>query len=124
VEVLLVDTVGELAALYAAVDVAFVGGSLVPVGGHNLVEPAALGVPVLMGPHQSNAREVAELLVREGAAATVANAAQLAARLEELLGDPVLRRQFAANAARAVAQNRGSLERLIDLIESRLAATP
>jgi len=94
------------------------------VGGHNLLEPAALGVPVLMGPYQSNAREVAELLVREGAAATVSDAAELAARLGELFEDPARRRQIGANAERAVAQNRGSLERLLGLIESRLAAAP
>ena len=67
-QVLLVDTVGELAALYAAADVAFVGGSLVPVGGHNLLEPAALGVPVITGPYQSSGKQIARLLLRQGAA--------------------------------------------------------
>jgi 3-deoxy-D-manno-octulosonic-acid transferase len=121
VPVLLVDTVGELAALYAAVDLAFVGGSLVPVGGHNLLEPAVLGVPVLMGPHQSNAREVAALLLREDGAVTVADAAELAGRLQALFADPQRRRQLGDNAARAVAANRGSLGRLLELIEARLA---
>ena len=121
VQVLLVDTVGELAALYAAVDVAFVGGSLVPVGGHNLLEPAVLGVPVLMGPHQSNAPEVAALLLRAGGAVTVADASELTGRLQELFADPERRRQLGDQAARVVAANRGSLGRLRELIEARLA---
>ena len=62
-QVVLVDTVGELAALYASADVAFVGGSLVPIGGHNLLEPAALGLPVLTGPHHSNGKDIARLLL-------------------------------------------------------------
>ena len=70
-QVLLVDTVGELAALYAAADVAFVGGSLVPVGGHNLLEPAALGVPVITGPYNANSKEIARLLVETGGAVEV-----------------------------------------------------
>ena len=64
----LVDTVGELAALYAAADVAFVGGSLVPIGGHNLLEPAALGLPVLTGPSYFNGKDIAHLLLTRGAA--------------------------------------------------------
>jgi 3-deoxy-D-manno-octulosonic-acid transferase len=122
VPVLLVDTVGELASLYAAVDVAFVGGSLVPVGGHNLLEPAALGVPVIAGPYQENAREVAELLLRERALVQVTDAAQLAAQLESLFADPQRRRQMGASAQRVVAHNRGSVKRLLALIESRWVA--
>src|SRR5690606_7097343 len=72
-EVLLVDTLGELLDFYAAADVAFVGGSLVPIGGHNLLEPAALGVPVLTGPHNFNGQDVARLLVSQGAAEIVAD---------------------------------------------------
>ena len=115
VPVLLVDTVGELAALYAAVDVAFVGGSLVPVGGHNLLEPAALGIPVVTGPHQANAREVAQLLVREKAVVQVADAAGLAAQLEALFADPALRRRLGARTRRTWWSicNRGSLERAV-----------
>lgn len=124
VPVLLVDTVGELAALYAAVDVAFVGGSLVPVGGHNLLEPAALGVPVITGPYQSNAREVAELLMREQAVVQVADTAALAAELVALFGEPPLRRRLGEAAQRVVARNRGSLIRLLDLIERLSAVRP
>ena len=66
-QVLLLDTMGELTAFYAASDVAFVGGSLVPVGGHNLLEPAALGVPVITGPHTQNGPEIARLLIEAAA---------------------------------------------------------
>ena len=74
VRVVLVDSVGVLAALYAAADAAFVGGSLVPIGGHNLLEPAALGVPVLTGPFTANGREIAQMLLTQGAALQVADA--------------------------------------------------
>ncbi len=85
--VLLVDTIGELAALYASADVAFVGGSLVPIGGHNLLEPAALGLPVLTGPSYFNSKEIAQLLLARGAALRGARCAQeLAAALQRLLG--------------------------------------
>jgi 3-deoxy-D-manno-octulosonic-acid transferase len=117
----LVDTVGELASLYASVDVAFVGGSLVPVGGHNLLEPAALGVPVITGPYQSNAQEIADWLLGEGAALQVADAAGLAAALEDLLTHPELRRRIGAKGLHVVAVNRGSLDRLLEIIEPLLA---
>jgi 3-deoxy-D-manno-octulosonic-acid transferase len=81
-QVLLLDTLGELAEFYAAGDVAFVGGSLVAVGGHNLLEPAALGVPVLSGPQQFNSPELARVLGEQGALTIVHDAAELAAALE------------------------------------------
>jgi len=121
-QVLLVDTVGELTTLYAAVDLAFVGGSLVPVGGHNLLEPAALGVPVITGPHQSNARQVAELLLREDALVEVADSGELGRQLAALFADPTRRLGLAARAEHVVAMNRGSLGRLLELSESLLAA--
>ena len=119
-QVVLVDTVGELAALYAAADVAFVGGSLVPIGGHNLLEPAALGLPVLTGPHYSNSKDIAELLILEGAARQVNDAPELAAALAQLLADPVERRRIGAIGQRIVESNRGAAARLLDLIEPLL----
>jgi 3-deoxy-D-manno-octulosonic-acid transferase len=115
--VLLVDTVGELAALYAAVDVAFVGGSLVPVGGHNLLEPAALAVPVITGPFQANGQEIAQLLLREDGAIQVADGRELAEALRQLIGDPARREEVGANARRVVDENRGSALRVLELIE-------
>ena len=115
-QVLLVDTVGELASLYAAVDVAFVGGSLVPVGGHNLLEPAALGIPIVTGPFQDNAREVASLLLREGAALQVSAAADLAATLRDLLTDAARRQRVGSRGLAVVEANRGTVARLMTLI--------
>jgi 3-deoxy-D-manno-octulosonic-acid transferase len=116
-QVLLVDTVGELARLYAAVDVAFVGGSLVPVGGHNLLEPAALGLPVLTGPYQANGKEIARLLLRQGAAIQVDDARQLADALKQLLLDPERRREMGVTGLHVLEMNRGSVARLMALAE-------
>jgi 3-deoxy-D-manno-octulosonic-acid transferase len=119
--VLLVDSVGELASLYASVDVAFVGGSLVPVGGHNLLEPAALGVPVIMGPYQSNARDIAQMLLHEGAALQVTDAVDLYERLRELMMNGASRQRVGACGLQVVAANQGSLTRLLDLIGPLMA---
>ncbi len=118
--VLLVDSVGELAALYASADVAFVGGSLVPIGGHNLLEPAALGLPVLTGPHHSNSQDIARLLLRQGAALQVNDARELAAALARLMADPAERRRIGAIGRQIVESNRGSVARLLELIEPLL----
>jgi 3-deoxy-D-manno-octulosonic-acid transferase len=119
-QVVLVDSVGELAALYAAADVAFVGGSLVPVGGHNLLEPAALGVPVLTGPYYANGKDIARLLLEQGAALQVDDARELGAALAELMADPEERRRIGAIGQHIVESNRGSVARLLELIEPLL----
>jgi 3-deoxy-D-manno-octulosonic-acid transferase len=119
-QVLLVDTIGELMALYASADVAFVGGSLVPIGGHNLLEPAALGLPVLTGPSHFNGKEIALLLLRRGAALQVAGPEELAAALQRLLGEPAERRRIGAIGKDIIESNRGSVERLLVLIERSL----
>jgi 3-deoxy-D-manno-octulosonic-acid transferase len=116
-QVLLLDTLGELADFYAAADVAFVGGSLVPVGGHNLLEPAALGLPVVSGPQQFSSPEVARVLRGQGALTIVHDAAELAAALTRLLADPQARAQQAAAGCAAIDANRGALERLLGLID-------
>jgi 3-deoxy-D-manno-octulosonic-acid transferase len=120
-QVVLVDSVGELAALYASADVAFVGGSLVPIGGHNLLEPAALGVPVLTGPSHSNGRDIARLLLQQGAALQVDDARELAAALARLIADPAERRRMGAIGRHMVESNRGSVARLLELIEPLLS---
>lgn len=119
-QVLLVDTVGELAEFYASADVAFVGGSLVAIGGHNLLEPAALGLPVLTGPHFSSSREIALLLLERGAALQVADARDLASVLRRLLHDPAERQRIGAMGKQIVEANRGSVARLLALIEPLL----
>ena len=121
-QVLLLDTMGELTAFYAASDVAFVGGSLVPVGGHNLLEPAALGVPVITGPHTQNGPEIARLLIEAGGALEVADGIALAAAAGRLLADPALRGRMGESARTFVEAHRGSLARLLALIEPLLAA--
>ncbi|HEY2144474.1 MAG TPA: lipid IV(A) 3-deoxy-D-manno-octulosonic acid transferase [Steroidobacteraceae bacterium] len=123
-EVLLADTVGELPTLYAAADAAFVGGSLVPIGGHNLLEPAALGLPVLTGPSHFNGKEIAQMLLQQGAAIEVANAADLAAALLRLFDDPAERQRMGSRGSGVVAANRGSVQRLGVLIEASLARDP
>jgi 3-deoxy-D-manno-octulosonic-acid transferase len=114
--ILLVDTLGELLMFYAAADVAFVGGSLVPIGGHNLLEPAALSLPVLAGPNNDNARDVAALLFANGAARQVGNANELAAALIELANDVRLREETGTHGARIVSENRGALANVLALV--------
>jgi 3-deoxy-D-manno-octulosonic-acid transferase len=121
-EVLLLDTLGELVAFYAASDLAFVGGSLVPVGGHNLLEPAALGRPVLTGPWNGNAAGVAQLLIGAGALHVVHDAGELAARLGEYLADDAARARDGGAGRAAVVANRGALSRLLALVAGLRAA--
>lgn len=115
-EVLLIDTLGELQALYGAADVAFVGGSLVPIGGHNLLEPAALGVPVLTGPDNFNAEDIAEQMVASDAARVVHDAEELCSELARLLADEDLRRALGQRGLAFIETNRGALARLLALL--------
>lgn len=118
-EVLLADTLGELLMLYAAADVAFVGGSLVAhVGGHNLLEPAALAKPILTGPHHANGRDIAQLLFTNGAALQVHGTEELAAAVAKLFAHPERRRELGEKAKAIVAANRGALARVLGLIEA------
>ena len=119
-EVLLVDSLGELLDFYAAADVAFVGGSLVPIGGHNLLEPAALGLPILTGPHNFNSEDIARLLISRGAAEVVADARALGRRVAELLADPAERERIGAAGRASVDGNRGALANLLGLINPLL----
>jgi 3-deoxy-D-manno-octulosonic-acid transferase len=120
--VLLLDTLGELLVFYAAADVAFVGGSLVPVGGHSLLEPAALGLPILTGPHNFNAADVARLFLQSGAALQVNDAEQLYAALAKLVPASTERASMGERALTLVASNRGTLGRLMLLIEPLVSA--
>jgi len=115
-EVLLVDRLGELLDFYAAADVAFVGGSLVPIGGHNLLEPAALGLPILTGPHNSNSAEVARVLAQRGAVQIVTNAQDLGERIAALLSDSESRARAGTAGREYVETNKGALVKLMGLI--------
>lgn len=120
-QVLLLDTLGELAAVYAGARAAFVGGTLVPVGGHNLLEPLQVGAPVLFGPHTANARESVELLLETGAGARVEDEAGLAAGLQSLLADDAERRAATARGQRALEDHRGAVQRSVALLDRVLA---
>lgn len=124
VQVFLGDSMGELTMWYAAADVAFVGGSLVRVGGHNLLEPAALGVPALTGPHNFNAPDIADLLIGQGATMVVRDAPQVGAEVVRLLGDPAERARRVALARAALASNRGAVNRLMALVEPLVGRKP
>src|SRR5574337_233203 len=116
-EVVVVDTVGELSALYAAGSIAFVGGSLVPRGGQNLLEPALHGCPVLFGPHMENFVEASTYFVRRGAAIQVSDAADVVRQLARLLRDPSARDTMGQAAKEALAAHRGACERTVTLLE-------
>ncbi len=109
-QVLLLDTVGELMNLYALSDLVFVGGSMVPAGGHNLLEPASLKVPMIFGPHIHNFREIASLVVRSDAGARVENEEELISMATALMRDKARRREMGENGARLLEQNSGSTE--------------
>lgn len=108
-EVILVDTIGLLKTLYHLADVAFVGGSIAPLGGHNLLEAGAAGVPVLFGPNMSNFRSVAEDVLRCGAGRQVKDEDELAAALKELLSNRDLRKELAHNAAKVFESRQEAL---------------
>ena len=120
-QVFLGDTMGELTLFYAASDVAFVAGSLVPIGGHNLLEPAALGLPLLSGPHVFNAQEIADMFVASGSCRLVQDSADLAAQVDDLLSDPETASRLGDAGREILERNRGSLHRLLALIEPLVA---
>jgi 3-deoxy-D-manno-octulosonic-acid transferase len=116
VPIIVLDTVGELAQLYTIADVVFVGGSLIALGGHNMLEPALRGKPVLFGPHTSNFREAAAILLAGGGGTVVRDAVELASELERLLGDPALRERRGAAAREAAASRHGAARATLDLL--------
>ena len=119
-DILLLDSVGELVNFFAAADVAFVGGSLVQVGGHNILEPARFGKPILFGPHMENFQDLASDMLRQGAAVEVASAQELASALNDLLADPSKRRQMGQRAAQIAAAHQGAFGLNLGLAERYL----
>ena len=111
------DSMGEMAAYYAAADVAFIGGSLLPYGGQNFIEACAVGVPVLLGPHTYNFAESAERAVQGGAAIRVGDASELACEITRLLADESLRREVSQRALRFSAEHRGATQKVMALLE-------
>ncbi|HYY69370.1 MAG TPA: hypothetical protein VE734_06535, partial [Terriglobales bacterium] len=117
--VLLLDTIGELAALYSLASIAFVGGSLVPRGGHNILEPAQFGVATLVGPHTENFRDIIGIFKRAGAVKIV-DPEGFAGELLRLLNDAGARQDFGGRAAEVVRLHRGATERTLATLASLL----
>lgn len=122
--VLLGDTMGEMFAYYRAADVAFVGGSLVPTGGQNLIEACATGTPVLIGPHTFNFAEATTQAIAAGAALRVADAEALGAASDRLLREAGVRAAMAAAGRQFAAAHRGATARAVSFVEAALARTP
>ncbi|HEX6138004.1 MAG TPA: lipid IV(A) 3-deoxy-D-manno-octulosonic acid transferase [Casimicrobiaceae bacterium] len=119
--IVLGDSMGEMFAYYAAADVAFVGGSLLPLGGQNLIEPIAAGVPTLIGPHTFNFAQASEAAVAAGAALRVQDADELFAVAARLLADAPARERMRADAATFLGAHRGAIDRLWAWLAPRLA---
>ena len=128
--VILLDSRGELAAVYRHSVMAFVGGTLVPMGGHNLLEPAVWAKPVLFGPHTDHCAEMADLLLQGGGAVRVTAGSGLASAITQLLEHPARLHAMGVAAQQVVVENRGALQRTLDLLgpvlkePSRFTAQP
>jgi 3-deoxy-D-manno-octulosonic-acid transferase len=122
--VYLLDSMGELPSLYREALLAFVGGSLVPVGGHNPIEAWAQGIGVVVGPYVHNFREIAAEGAKRGLLETVDDVEGLAAAFAWAIGDPQGARNRGAKAARAVCENRGAAVRTVDYVLPLLEAGP
>ncbi len=118
-----VDTLGELLNFYAGADVAFVGGSLVPIGGHNVLEPAALGVPVVVGPYMFNFAEIGASLLDAGAAIQVLDGDELGGAITKLFADARMRTQVGQAAKHAFEREQGSVLRTLSIVEKTLDET-
>ena len=114
---LLLDSIGELAALFRYASVVFMGGSLVKTGGHNILEPARYGKPIVFGPHMENFRDMARLFVDASAAVQIGQASQLAPAVSELLSNPEKSLQLGHNALAVIQQNTGATDRVLQVLE-------
>ena len=119
-DVIILNTIGELAHLFQVATVVFMGGSLVDQGGHNILEPAVHGKPIVFGPHMTNFAEIAETFLRNQAAVQVDTPAELAGAVSRLVGDPVERARLGAAARALVEANRGAKRRTLDSIANVL----
>ncbi len=120
VDIVVLDTLGELLKCYSLCDVAFIGGTLVNIGGHNLLEPAAYGVPVLFGPYVESARTIAEDLLACGGGRRVSEKEELQGVLNKLLKDPFERRNMGGKARDLLQKNQGAVSRYLDLVAEAL----
>src|SRR5690606_37517364 len=122
-QVLVGDTMGELGYYYGLADVAYVGGSLVNTGCQNVIEPAALGLPVVIGPSRYNFQAVTDELLEAKALQIVQNPEQLGETVVNLLSDPAQRRERAARGRAVVARNQGATQRLCQMLLELLSAS-
>ncbi len=119
-DVYLADTMGELKLLYASADVAFVGGSLAPVGGHNILEPLAVGVPVMFGPYMVNFKEIADNVLSQQAAIQCQNEAQIIEHLIKLYKDEPIRNTLVSKGTAFIERNKGATEKIMAELEQRI----
>lgn len=119
-EVFIGDSMGELTMFYVAADVCFMGGSLVPVGGHNILEPAVAAKPVVFGPHMFNFAAISKMFLERGAAAQVADDGELAEVVISWLEDANLRDEIGTRAKQLLDENRGALDRLLAIVGQQL----
>ena len=119
-QVFVIDAMGQLMPFFAAADVAFVGGSLVPIGGHNVLEPAALCTPVLVGPHTFNFEEITLSLIQHGGAQRVTNSGQLGSAALQLLLDPDKRTRMGLAARQVFERERGAVRRITQMVDALL----
>jgi 3-deoxy-D-manno-octulosonic-acid transferase len=118
--VLLLDSRGELPAIYREAVVAFVGGTLVPIGGHNLLEPAQWAKPVLFGPYTDHCAEIADLLIQAGGGLRVSHAEDLTKQVMALFSDDQERERMGQLARQVVEQNQGALQQTLEAIDRLL----
>jgi 3-deoxy-D-manno-octulosonic-acid transferase len=118
--VLLIDSIGELSSLYALADIAFVGGSLVPRGGHNIIEPAQHGVPILVGPHTENFRGIVELFLNRDAVRVVSRS-DLSSAFLNLLGNEKARLELGRRAADTLASQGGATQLTLQKLQELLS---
>lgn len=117
IDVYLADTMGELKMLYAAADAAFVGGSMVPVGGHNILEAAAVGTPVLFGPYMANFKDIAEGVLRQDAAIQCRDCNEISSAIIALHADSACRQSLAEKGGAFVRRNQGAIYRVFALLQ-------
>jgi 3-deoxy-D-manno-octulosonic-acid transferase len=119
-DVYIADTMGELKMLYASADAAFIGGSMVPVGGHNLLEAAAVGVPVMFGPYMDNFKEIAAGVLSRNAALQCRTQEDIVSMVYSLYSDPERRAELATRAKAFLQENRGAIAAIAELIETAM----
>lgn len=120
-EVILLDTMGELETLYSISEIAFVGGSLVPTGGHNILEPASYGIPVLFGPYIDNFKPSSDLLLKFGGGIMVKNEEELYQKMSELLNDDALRKKIGEKGKQALLSQTGTSDKTVQLLLKHLS---